>query len=72
MRGFGNTKSYKNEPTKETQARRNHPLRETLMGQTGKTEELRIRFLRSVLDDSTVRALSLDPWKPKEEGKAAF
>ncbi len=47
-----------------------HPLRETLMNQTGKTEEARIAFLSEM--NQFARSYLIHTWETKEIGEAAF
>jgi 5-methylcytosine-specific restriction endonuclease McrA len=47
-----------------------HPLRETLMNQTGQTEEQRRSFLQEQYRQA--KNLLIHEWQPTEEGEAAF
>ena len=47
-----------------------HPLRETLIAQTGATESLRQRFLQQEYD--TAKLLLIHHWSPLEELESAF
>ena len=47
-----------------------HPLRETLMEQTGLTVPKRKRFLNNIYDEAN--SLLGSPWEPKDSGKAVF
>jgi hypothetical protein len=50
--------------------RSHHPLRETLIAQTGGTRDERARFLNSVYDASW--GTLIHTWKPRVESEAAF
>jgi hypothetical protein len=47
-----------------------HPLRETLIGQTGQTEEARQRYLQHQYNEA--KRLLIHDWSPREELEAAF
>ena len=47
-----------------------HPLRETLVAQTGATEELQKRYLQQQYDNA--KKLLIHEWSPAEELEAAF
>jgi len=48
----------------------NHPLKETIIGQTGKTTRDRARFIQRVIDDSS--PLGGPSWEPEPKGSATF
>ena len=47
-----------------------HPLRETLMQQTGKSEQLRIQFLQKSFNFSKEHLIHI--WQPKQRGSSLF
>lgn len=48
----------------------NHPLKETIIRQTGKNSRQRARFIQSVIDDSS--PLGRPSWEPEPKGPATF